>query len=169
MKYMKTSYVSWMILLMAWLLPSSICVASEQDSKACQQVMALMEKHKLSEEDVQVFRQGEGLNLIKMMLGKEMGKKFLKEIDLIAIFMYSELNEQQLQAIHQDFDTQLTAFEEMDLSEEELEENYVRFFYVSINDDDLSDFLTIMEDTKSEMRILMYFHGKMPFDEASQK
>lgn len=168
---MKSNGLSYIILVLALILPAFFCVASEseQESKAYQQVMALIDKHKLGDEDAQVFRQGEGLNMIKMMLGKEMGKKFMKEVSAIAIFMYSELDEAQLQALHQDFDTQLTAFEEMDLSEEELEEGYVRFFYVSINDDNLSDFLTIMEDKKGEMRILMYFHGKMPFDEASEK
>lgn len=137
-------------------------------SQATTQVTDLMNKHKLSDKDVQLFREGEGLKMIKMLVGKQAGKKFLKDVSLIAMFDYSALNEAQLQAFHQDLDTQLSVFQEKTISEEERDGNYVRFFFVALGEDSLSDFLSIMEDKEGKMRLLMYLHGKMPIDETEK-
>lgn len=137
-------------------------------SQATMQLTDLINKHKLNDKDAQFFREGEGLKMIKMLVGKQAGKKFMKDVSLIAMFDYSALNAAQLQAFHQDLDAQLSAFEEKEIPEEERDGNYLRFFFVSVDDEYLSDFLSIMEDKEGKMRLLMYFHGRMPLDESEK-
>lgn len=157
----KTNKLRFFVLSL-WML---LALPMFAQSQAYTQVTDLMNKHKLSDQDVHFFREGEGLKMIKMMVGKDLGKKFLKDVGVIAMFDYTRLSAAQLQAFHQDLDAQLSAFEEKEIPEEERDGNYLRFFFVSVDDEYLSDFLTFMEDKEGKMRLMMYFHGKMPIDE----
>ena len=160
----KTNKLRFLVLSL-WMLLALPVLAQSQ---ATTQVTDLINKHKLNDKDAQFFREGEGLKMIKMLVGKQAGKKFMKDVSLIAMFDYSALNEVQLQAFHQDLDTQLSAFQEKSISEEERDGNYVRFFFVTLDEDKLSDFLSVMEDKEGKMRLLMYFHGKMPIEETEK-
>lgn len=112
---MKPTHKLRFFVLSLWMM---LALPMFAQSQATTQVTDLMNKHKLSDKDVQLFREGEGLKMIKMLVGKQVGKKFLKDVSLIAMFDYSALNEAQLQAFHQDLDTQLSAFQEKTISEE---------------------------------------------------
>lgn len=160
----KTNKLRFLVLSL-WILLALPVLAQSQ---ATMQLTDLINKHKLNDKDAQFFREGEGLKMIKMLVGKQAGKKFMKDVSLIAMFDYSALNEAQLQAFHQDLDTQLSAFEEKEIPEEERDGNYVRFFFVTLDEDSLSDFLSVMEDKEGKMRLLMYLHGKMPIEETEK-
>ncbi len=159
-----TNTLRWIVLSL-WML---FALPMFAQSQAYTQVNHLMNKYKQNDKDLQIFREGEGLKMIKMLVGKQAGKKFMKDVSLIAMFDYSALNEAQLQAFHQDLDTQLSAFQEKSISEEERDGNYVRFFFVTLDEDSLSDFLSVMEDKEGKMRLLMYLHGKMPIEETEK-
>ena len=160
----KTNKLRFLVLSL-WML---LALPMFAQSQAYTQVTDLMNKHKLSDQDVHFFREGEGLKMIKMMVGKDLGKKFLKDVGVIAMFDYTRLSAAQLQAFHQDLDAQLSAFEEKEIPEEERDGNYLRFFFVTLDEDSLSDFLSVMEDKEGKMRLLMYLHGKMPIDETEK-
>lgn len=104
---------------------------------------------------------GEGLELIKMMLNKEFGRKFMKGVTSIVIMEYSDAPADICQSIRDDLDMFTSVLEEFDTSaEKELSSSeFVRCFIGKMDSESISDFVVVMEDDGEKM--FMYMGGKI--------
>lgn len=104
---------------------------------------------------------GEGLELIKMMLNKEFGRKFMKGVTSIVIMEYSDASADICQSIRNDLDVFTSVLEEFDISaEKELTSSeFVRCFIGKVDSESISDFVVVMEEEGEKM--FMYMGGKI--------
>ena len=108
---------------------------------------------------------GGGLELIKMMLNKELGKSFMKGVTSITIIDYSDASQETCMSLHKDLDVFLSILEEIDMSEDEsLSDNdYIRSFaLISESEETISDFIIAMEN--EDVKSIMYMAGKIKME-----
>lgn len=105
------------------------------------------------------FVKGEGIELIKMMLRKEFGRKFMQGVTYIAVIDYSEASEEDCLSLRKTMDqfTSLMVEADMSKSEEGASSDFMRCFYVVSDSGSLSDFLIIVEEGKD--KTIMYMSG----------
>lgn len=103
---------------------------------------------------------GQGLDLIKAMLRKELGRSFMKGVTSINIVEYSEASEDACASLRKDLDVFLSLLNEFEVGEEmEFADNdYLRCF-ADDSEDVLSDFVIAMEH--GEVKMLMYMAGEI--------
>lgn len=106
---------------------------------------------------------GSGLNLVKMMFNKELGKDFMKGVNSITLIEYSDASAETCKSLHKDLDAFLSHLKEFNVNEEKQfsDNDYTRCF-ASISDEEsgtISDFVIAMEDDKS--KLLVYMAGKI--------
>lgn len=102
---------------------------------------------------------GSGLNLVKMMFKKELGRDFMKGVNSITLIEYSDASAETCKTLHKDLDAFLSHLKEFDVNEEKTfsDNNYTRCF-ASISDEEsgtISDFVIAMEDDKSKLLVYM--------------
>ena len=106
---------------------------------------------------------GSGLNLVKMMFKKELGRDFMKGVNSITLIEYSDASEETCKALHKDLDGFLSLLQEFDASEEKqfADNDFVRCFASAADEESgiISDFVIAMEDEKS--KVLIYMAGKI--------
>ena len=103
---------------------------------------------------------GSGLELVKMMLKKELGKSFMKGVTGITVIDYSNASEQICQELHKDLDQFLSLLKEFKVNDQkELPENEFMRCFAASDTGTLSDFVIAFENgpTKS----VMYMAGKI--------
>lgn len=161
---MKLSGLRKALALIAAILIGLNCFAYEKP-KANDQILNLVKKYEnTTGVECMSLVKGQGLELVKMMLNKEFGKKFMKGVTAIVIIDYSDASEEISKAIRGELDVFMTSLKEIDLTKEmDLEDNdYVRCFAKEIDSSHLSDFVIIMEGDGNKM--LMYMGGEIIFE-----
>lgn len=115
--------------------------------------------------DCMTFVRGRGLELIKMMLNKQIGKDFMKGVTCITIIEYSDASEQTCQELRKEFDYFKTVLQEFKSKDEKQSaDNDDSKAYAAISDDKtISDFIFSTES--SESKIIMYMAGKIQVTE----
>lgn len=100
---------------------------------------------------------GGGLELVKAMLKKELGKSFLKGVTGMTVIDYSDASEKTCLALRKDLDVFASMLKEFDLSKEKkfAENDYIRCFATELGPGRLSDFVIALENDKSKMAIYM--------------
>lgn len=150
------------ILLSACLLTAGFNSFAAQPDKIDDTVLKLAQKYENVEGvECLVVVKGEGLELIKMMLKKEFGKKFMKGVTAIVIIDYSNAAEDTCQALHKELDIFTSMLEEFNLNEEEgfSDSQFVRCFANESGSGVLSDFVVALEDGESKM--ILYMGGEI--------
>lgn len=147
------------LVVIATLLLCANCFASNS-SKVDEAVMKIFHQYENTEGvDCMRISQGEGLGLVKMMFNKEFGRKFMKGVKCIVIIDYGKASEQVSAEIRSQMDTFTELLEEIDLKDEEIEDEYARFFATIKDETHISDFVAVFEDGEDKM--LMYMGGEI--------
>ena len=106
---------------------------------------------------------GSGLEMMKMMLNKQLGKSFMKGVTSITIIEYSEASAQVCQSLRKDLDIFTSLLEELDAKEDgdSNEDGYSRCFASPSKSGEgkLSDFIIAIED--DETKTIMYMAGEI--------
>lgn len=102
---------------------------------------------------------GEGLEIVKMMLRKDLGKAFIKGVTRITAIDYSDASEEICMTLRKDLDVFLSVLQEYDLTKEEkfADNDYIRCFASSSESKILSDLVIAIEEGKS--KIIAYLSG----------
>lgn len=123
--------------------------------KAMAQIVAKYENTKGV--DCITATKGSGLEMMKMMLNKQLGKSFMKGVTSITIIEYSEASAQVCQSLRKDLDIFTSLLEELDAKED----GYSRCFASPSKSGEgkLSDFIIAIED--DETKTIMYMAGEI--------
>ena len=107
---------------------------------------------------------GSGLNVVKLMLNKQLGKSFMNGVTRITVIDYGKASQEVCNSLHKDLDTFLSFLTEFDLSKEkEFSDNkYMRCFASSPESEVLSDLVIALEDGKDKM--VLYMAGEIKMD-----
>ena len=116
---------------------------------------------------------GSGLEFIKLMMRKEMGKEFMKGVDMIVIINYSEAPSAKVTEIR----NEVESIAKIELTQQELpddvkEGKYMRTYFRKGDDGkSIHDMIIIAEDDseKEPSNIVMYFGGVMRNEPNSKK
>lgn len=150
-----------LITLVLSLIISTLCFAANQ-SALDEAVKSFIQQFENTEGvESHVFVKGEGLDLVKLMLNKEFGKKFMKGVTSIAIMDYSKASEAVCSSIHEKMGVFTSMLEEFDFGQEEdLQENeYIRCFAHENESGSLSDFVIAVEGENG--KLFMYMGGEI--------
>ena len=147
----------FLTVLMAFTLLTGVSLYAQNPSKIALAMGELEKKYNETKGmDCMTFTKGKGLEMIKMVLNKELGKTFMKGVTSVTIIDYSEASEQVCQSFNKDLDVITTQLKELGT---EGEKRGTRSFACTSNVDagKLSDFIIVMEgDGKKTM---MYMAG----------
>ena len=107
---------------------------------------------------------GGGLEMMKMLLNKELGKSFMKGVTSITVIDYSDASQETCSALHHDLDVFTSMLEEFDVSEEPSfsDNDYLRSFASVSDDGTISDFIIAMENEDSKS--IMYMAGEIKIE-----
>ena len=102
---------------------------------------------------------GSGLNMVKSMLNKQLGKDFMKGVTSITIIDYTDASPETCDTLHKDLDSFISLLQEFDLKKEKQfsENKYIRSFASASEGGKISDFVMAIEDGKS--KTIMYMAG----------
>ena len=150
------------ITMLAALFTMAFATAFAQNSAKVESTFKeIMKKYEGTEgvECISVVK-GQGLELIKAMLRKELGRSFMKGVTSINIVEYGEASEETCASLRKDLDVFLSLLNEFEVGEEmEFADNdYLRCF-ADDSEDVLSDFVIAMEH--GEVKMLMYMAGEI--------
>lgn len=154
-----------MVLLVTMIMMSFMSSYAHNPSQVEKMVDEMVKKYENIEgvECMSVVKGG-GLEVIKMMLNKELGKSFMKGVTSITIIDYSNASQEICLSLHKDLDAFLSILEEFDMSEDDslADNDYIRSFASISESGTISDFIIAMEseDTKS----IMYMAGEIKLE-----
>lgn len=154
-------------ILLAVFLIAGVTVHAEEPAKIEKAVFDLVSRYEGVEGvETQSFVKGEGLELVKMMLNKEFGRKFMKGVTSIVIMEYKDASQQVCQDIRGELDSFTSILTEIDFNgDEEVSENdFARCFISESESGSVGDFLIAMEDKETKM--LIYMGGEIHMEEA---
>lgn len=135
------------------------CLASNP-SEVDDEVMKIVRQYENIEGvECQVFVKGEGLDIIKMALNREFGRKFMKGVTSIVVIIYTEASEEVCKSFRSSLDVFTSLLEEFDPGEDFAEGEYVRCFAKPGEDDSMSDFVIAVEGAGEKM--FMYMGGSI--------
>ncbi|MBR5138683.1 MAG: hypothetical protein IKV12_03960 [Alistipes sp.] len=107
-----------------------------------------------------VFVKGRGLETMKLLLRKEMGKDFLKGVDMIVLINYSDASNDTANTIHSEIDSITKDFSQQELPKEMTEgKNMRNFFKLGDDGKSIHDMIIIIEEETSKN--VMYLGGVM--------
>lgn len=105
---------------------------------------------------------GGGLEMVKLMLSKELGRSFMKGVTSITIIDYSSASQATCLSLRKELDAFLSILEDFDISEDNsfADCDYIRSFALtSETEESISDLIIAMEDKNTKS--IMYMAGKI--------
>lgn len=108
---------------------------------------------------------GGGLELMKLMLNKELGKSFMKGVTSITIIEYSEASQEVCMSLRKELDAFTSMLEEFNVGEEKsfADNDYIRSFaLISESEETISDFIIALENEDAKM--IMYMAGEIKME-----
>lgn len=108
---------------------------------------------------------GGGLELVKMIFSKELGKDFMKGVTSITVIDYSSASQEICMSLRNDLDSFVSLLEEFNLNNEEVStgNDYLRCFAASSDSNTISDFIIAMENEST--KTIMYMAGTIKVEE----
>ena len=155
-----------MTLLLVMIMMTFAAVYAQEPSQVEMKVDEIVKKYENVEgvDCISVVKGG-GLEMIKMMLSKELGKSFMKGVTSITIIDYSEASMETCMSLREELDIFSSILEEFDVSDDEsfADNDYIRSFAaVSESEETISDLIIAMENKDS--RSIMYMAGKIKLE-----
>ena len=151
------------ILILVVLCMTTIEVGHAQESSKVEiKVNELVKKYEnVKGVDCMSVTKGLGLSMVKMMFNKQLGKQFMKGVTGITIIEYSDASQQTSMALRKELDEFLPLLQEFKLGEqkESSENDYMRSFATTLDNNTISDFIVALETKDS--KIIMYMSGKI--------
>lgn len=135
---------------------------AQESSKVEAKVNELVKKYEnVKGVDCMSVTKGLGLSMVKMMFNKQLGKQFMKGVTGITIIEYSDASQQTSMALRKELDEFLPLLQEFKLGEqkESSENDYMRSFATTLDNNTISDFIVALENKDS--KIIMYMSGKI--------
>ena len=108
---------------------------------------------------------GGGLEMMKMMLSKELGKSFMKGVTSITVIDYTAASPETCMSLHKDIEAFSSILEEFDVSEDESLANndYIKSFAsTSESEKSISDLIIAMEN--EDTKAIMYMAGEIKME-----
>ena len=162
---MKTSQIKTVLLAAIFLFTGIACHAYEPDDVE-KTVKEIVQKYDgTTGVECMTITKGEGLGLVKMMLRKQFGKQFMKDVTSITIIDYSQASEETCESLRNDMDLFTSILEEFKLNDKkEFSENkFIKCFAASSSPGILTHFIVALEDDKT--RTIMHMSGKITADQ----
>lgn len=156
---MKKLFFVFVIALTSMMVGENVYAASQVKVEDSIIKMAT-EYENVSGVDCMMISQGEGLGLFKVLLNKQFGRKFMKDVTSVVIIDYSAASAEVVAELRAKVASFNGVLQEFDLGEDELAEGeYVKCLAKVLSDVVISDFLINMEDAESKM--LLYMGGEL--------
>lgn len=146
----------------------AMCISASAQGDAArieEEIKELVKKHeKTTGIDGVVCVKGEGLGTLKMMLGQQFGRKFMRGVDIIAIIDYSSAEVQVAADFRKEVEAMAAVLQSPDLTEEMTEEvgedtDMKIYFGQSADGKMLTDLLLVVEG--DGVRCVTYLGGSM--------
>ena len=150
------------IILVALSMLTMLTSYAQTSSKVETKMKQLVTKYEeVKGVDCMTVTNGFGLGLVKMMFNKQFGKQFMKGVTGITIVDYSDASQQTCMALRKELDVFLPLLQEFKLGEqkESSENDYMRSFATTLDNNTISDFIVALETKDS--KIIMYMSGKI--------
>lgn len=149
------------VCLLVLMLTFWLSAAAQPTTSARELVKSMAEKYdgKGGIESM-ICTKGSGLEMIKMAMRKELGKDFVKGVDIIIIIDYSKADKQTSETISTQIDKLKSGYQQMELSKEMTEGEHLRNYF---NFDDEKEVITdmVMLSEGKEDKYVVYFGGEM--------
>lgn len=151
-----------LIILVTLIMFTGVTVSAQKPTTVKKAMLELINKYDgKSGVECITMTKGNGLELIKMTLNKEMGRDFMKGVTSITIIDYSDAPAAVCQSLNNDFNHVTTLVEEFDLSKnKDISINGKTRSFACTSDANkgkLSDFIIVIEEDKS--KTIMYMEG----------
>ena len=140
-------------------------VAQTQDSSSIRDKMkALAEKYdEVNGIESLVCVKGSGLEMMKLMFRKEMGKDFIKGVDMIIFINYADAPNDLAKTIRGEVEGMAKDLREEELPKDMTDGKYMRNFFSLSNDEkEIHDMIILVEEGDSKS--VVYFGGVMKDD-----
>jgi hypothetical protein len=151
------------ILILVVLCMTTIEVGHAQESSKVEaKVNELVKKYEnVKGVDCMTVGKGIGLSMIKMMFNKQFGKQFMKGVTRITIVDYSDASQQTSLDLRKELDAFIPLLDEIKLGKEKefADNDYIRSFATTLDENTISDFLVAVENKDS--KVIMYMAGKI--------
>ena len=161
-------------MLVVLLMLSGSVYAADNSTKVEGAMRDLLKKYDKTEGVMSVtVTRGKGLELVKMMLNKQLGKSFMKGVKSITILTYSEASAEVCQAVRKDLDVFTSLLEEFDMKDKDSKEasksEYSRCFACTsaAHEGKLSDFVIAIED--EEIKTVIHMAGVIEVKDLVEK
>lgn len=141
---------------------TAIAAYAQSPSKAADVMKEMVNKYETTDGvECIVATKGNGLELIKMMFNKELGKGFMKGVNSITIIEYNSASQATCTAIKNDLEQFQSILQEFEINDKEAssENKLIRCFASAGDANTIADFLMLLEDDSSKM--LIYMEGKI--------
>ena len=141
---------------------SAVAAFAQNPSKVESVIKELVDKYETVEGvECIVAAKGSGLELIKMMFNKELGKDFMKGVNKITVIEYTSASQSTCAAVKKDIDVFPTILQEFDMNEigDSSGNEFVRCFAAPSETNAIADFVMVLEDDSAKM--LIYMAGKI--------
>lgn len=157
------NFMKKIALLVVMIMMTFMTAYSQELSPVEKKVNELVKKYENVEGvDCLSVVKGGGLEMVKLMLSKELGRSFMKGVTSITIIDYSSASQETCLSLRKELDAFLSILEEFDISEDNsfADCDYIRSFAsTSESEESISDLIIAMEDKNSKS--IMYMAGKI--------
>ena len=168
------NFMKRVTMLMALLMMAGSLYAADNSAKVDSAMRDLLKKYDKTEGVMSVtVTRGKGLELVKMMLNKQLGRSFMKGVKSITILTYSEASAEVCQAVRKDLDVFTSLLEEFDMKDKDSKEasksQYSRCFVCTseAHEGKLSDFVIAIED--EEIKTVIHMAGVIEVKDLVEK
>jgi hypothetical protein len=154
------SLVKIQALLAALLMTTFVNCHAQKPANAETAISEIAKKYEGNKEvNCMTVVKGGGLEMLKLMLNKEFGKKFMKGVTSITIIEYSKADAQTCTSLRKDLNVFKSILQEVDISKEKefTEETDIRCFASLSDSKTISDFVVGLENDKIKM--IMHLAG----------
>ena len=159
----------FVLICAAVVFATSVAAQTTDSSSTRNSMMSMAEKYD-DKQNVETFVcvKGRGLETMKLLLRKEMGKDFIKGVDMIILINYSDASNDTASTIIREVEDITKDFKQQELPDEMTEGKYMRnFFKLGDDGESIHDMIIIIEEGTSKS--VMYLGGVMRDEPKSMK
>ena len=151
-----------LVLLVTLCMMTMVTSYAQAPSKAEVKINELVKKYEnVKGVECMSVGKGIGLNIVKLMFNKQFGKEFMKGVTSITIIEYGDATPQTCMALRKELDAFTPLLQEFNIGQEKefADNDYIRSFATTLDENTISDFLVAVENKDS--KVIMYMAGKI--------
>ena len=155
-------HIKNLVLLVTLCMMTMVASYAQAPSKAEVKINELVKKYEnVKGVECMSVGKGIGLNIVKLMFNKQFGKEFMKGVTSITIIEYGDATPQTCMALRKELDAFTPLLQEFNIGQEKefADNDYIRSFATTLDENTISDFLVAVENKDS--KVIMYMAGKI--------